>query len=78
MPDTALEPLDLDHPHLKDAFREEIDFRADQIRDPEGLGSWKDTGRHRAPLRHFSIHLLLDLADELLAHRFKLEIHAAA
>ena len=71
-----VEPDDLDGPDLLDARRQEVDLRADEIRDRERLVARQDRDPHVALGGQFGVHGGLDGVDQVARHALELEVHA--
>ena len=72
-----VEAHDLDRADLLDALGQQVDLRADEVRDRERLRAWQQVDPDVAPRRSSSFTVCLDLADEVAGHALELEVHPA-
>src|SRR5690606_17235906 len=72
-----IQTLQLDGAYFLDPFRQQVDLRADQVRYLERLGARQNPHPDRARRDNFRIDRTFNVADQLGAHRLKLEVHAA-
>src|SRR5262245_25138209 len=72
-----VEPDDLDRPDLLDPGREQVDLRADEVRDRERLVAGQDVDADLALGPELLVDVRLDLAHQLARHPFELEVHPA-
>src|SRR3990170_1898584 len=68
-----VETDDLDGADLTDALGQQVDLRADEVGDREGLLARQDLHPDLAVRDDLLVHPLLDLADEVARHRLELE-----